>query len=159
MRLVGYPVQLGLAVAEHVEEWMREFRLMALSTASSDDDDRDGEAVRPVPERLQAMVRVLTTRYAGELSGPDRARAEAAARGQATVDLEYPLRPETEQVVLGWQAMLVAVDEFCGSEDLLTLQRPPEQVALQEWLLGEFLRQARGEPPRPWAGPLAPAGA
>jgi hypothetical protein len=37
VELRGYPVLLGMAVTEHVEEWMREFTLMAMSR-------RDGNA-------------------------------------------------------------------------------------------------------------------
>ena len=143
--LLRYPVELGMSTVEHVEDWMREFRLMALG--------RDGgTATHDVPVRLQAMVDALTRRYAAELSEPDRARAAAAARGQATVDLAYPVRDddEGEAVVRGWQAMLAEVDEWCRTEDLLTLQRTPEQVAFQDWVCDEFVRQLHGEPPRPW---------
>ena len=143
--LLGYPVELGMSTVEHVEDWVREFKLMALG--------RDGgTATHDVPLRLQAMVDVLTLRYGAELSEPDRVRAAAAARGDATVDLAYPARPgpEAEAAVCGWQAMLAEVDEYCRAEDLLTLQRTPEQVRLQDWVCEEFLRQLRGEPPRPW---------
>ena len=142
--LLGYPVELGMSTVEHISDWMREFRLMALSR-------QEGTAVHEVPARLAAMVDALTRRYAGELSTPDRLRAAAAARGDATVDLPYPVRPETEAAVVGWQQMLAEVDEYCRAEDLLTLQRSPDQVRLQDWICAEFLRQLRGEPPRPWA--------
>ena len=46
--------------------------------------------------------------------------------------------------------MLAEVDEYCRAEDLLTLQRTPEQVRFQDWVCEEFVRQLRGEPPRPW---------
>ena len=143
--LLRYPVELGMSTVEHVEDWLREFKLMALG--------RDGgTSTHDVPARLQAMVETLTRRYAGELSEPDRVRAAAAARGQATVDLAYTARPdaEGEQAVRGWQAMLAEVDEFCRAEDLLTLQRTAEQVRLQDWVCEQFLRQLRGEPPQPW---------
>ena len=146
VRLLGYPVELGMSTVEHIEEWVREFKLMALG--------RDGGgSAHDVPRRLQTMVETLTRRYGAELSEPDRARAAAAARGQATVDLTYTTRDgaEGEAAVRGWQAMLAEVDEFCRAEDLLTLQRTPEQVRLQDWVCEEFLRQLRGEPPRPWA--------
>jgi hypothetical protein len=142
--LLGYPVELGMSTVEHVEDWMREFKLMALS-------DAEGTSTHEVPARLRAMVEVLTSRYAAELSVADRLRARAAARGEATVDLPYPVRPETEATVLGWQSMLRAVDDYCRAEDLLTLQRSPHQVQLQDWICEEFLRQLRGEPPRPWS--------
>jgi hypothetical protein len=146
VRLLRYPVELGMSTVEHVEDWVREFKLMALAREDGSTPTHD------VPARLQAMVDMLTRRYGAELSEPDRVRAAAAARGQATVDLVYTARDgvEGEEAVRGWQAMLAEVDEYCRAEDLLTLQRTPEQVRLQDWVCDEFLRQLRGEPPRPW---------
>ena len=146
--LLGYPVALGMSTVEHIEDWMREFKLMSLA--------QDGPtASHSVPARLQTMVDTLRRRYATELSEPDRLRSAAAGRGDATVDLPYPVPPEAEAVVTAWRAMLAEVDEYCRAEDLLTLQRSPEQVRLQEWVCDEFLRQLRGEPPRPWSPTLA----
>ena len=148
VRLLGYPVALGMSTVEHVEDWMREFKLMALSRG-------EGLSSHEVPARLQAMLDGIQRRYAAELSEPERLRAAAAARGDATVDLSYPVRPEAEEVVTAWRAMLAEVDEYCRAEDLLTLQRSPEQVRLQDWVCEEFLRQLRGEPPRPWSPTLS----
>ena len=144
--LLRYPVELGMSTVEHIEDWVREFKLMALGRG-------DGTSDHDVPLRLQAMVDALTRRYGEALSEPDRVRAAAAARGEATVDLAYTTADglEGEAAVRGWQAMLAEVDEYCRREDLLTLQRTPEQVRLQDWVCEEFLRQLRGEPPRPLA--------
>ena len=142
--LLGYPVELGMSTVEHISDWMREFQLMALARSQGSSHD--------VPARLQAMVQSLTARYGTELSTPDRLRAEAAARGEPTVDLPYPVRPEAESAVRGWQAMLAEVDEYCRAEELLTLQRSPEQVRLQDWVCEEFLRQLGGAAPRRWPG-------
>jgi hypothetical protein len=143
--LLRYPVELGMSTVEHVEDWVREFKLMALGR-------EDGTSTSDVPARLQAMVDMLTRRYGAERSEPDRVRAAAAARGQATVDPAYTSRDraESEAVVRGWQTMLAEVDEYCRAEDLLTLQRTPEQVRLQDWVFEQFLRQLAGEPPEPW---------
>lgn len=141
--LRDYPVALGTANAEHIAEWVREFRLMAFAAP-------EGARDLDVPERLVAMVSHLTSTYGTELSEPERARDAAAARGLATVDLRYPVRPETEQTVLAWQAVLQEVDAYCRSQGLLTLARSPDLVALSDWVLEEFLRQLRGEAPRPW---------
>ncbi len=147
--LLDYPVELGMSTVEHIEDWMREFQLMALGRDA-------GTATSDVPQRLQAMVDSLTRRYGAQLSEPDRVRAAAAARGQATVDLAYPATDgaEGEAAVRGWQAMLAEVDEWCRTEDLLTLQRTPEQVRLQDWICEQFLRQLRGEAPQPWTPAL-----
>lgn len=148
--LRGYPVDLGISLTEQVEEWMREFKLIALGRGT-------GDVGQEVPDRLLQTVQLLSQRYASELSEPDRVRAAAAARGQATVDLVYPLRPGAAEAVLGWRQLTNEVDEYCRTEDLLTLQRTPEQVALQDWVCEEFLRQLQGEPPRSWAQ-WSPAG-
>lgn len=145
--LQDYPVGLGTANAEHIAEWVREFRLMAFAA-------QDQQRPLGVPERLSEMVQHLASTYASELSEPDRVRDLAAARGEARVDLRYPVRPETEATVVAWQAMLQEVDVYCRSQGLLTLARPPELVALSDWVLEEFLRQLRGEAPRPWRGRL-----
>ena len=44
-------------------------------------------------------------------------------------------------------------DELTGKV-LLSVRPPEELVALQHWYLGEFQRQARGEAPTRWDGPL-----
>ncbi len=116
--LLNYPVQLGLSLAEHVEESIREFKLIAFG-------QQTGVARQDVPDRLQQTVQHIRQRYASELSGPDRLRLEAAARGDATVDLPYPAPPEAEQVIRGWQRLLADVDEYCRTEKLLTLHRTP----------------------------------
>jgi hypothetical protein len=141
--LLGYPVQLGISVAEHVEDWLREFKLMSIGAQSN-------PPTHPVPARLQQMVDHLSHTYARELSEPDRLRAAAAAHGEATVDLAYPTRPETEHVLQQWQDLLAEVDGYCRSQDLLTLQRSTEQVAFNDWLAQEFIRQIHGQPPQPW---------
>jgi hypothetical protein len=127
---------------EHVDEWMREFRLIQIGGASAD---------HPIPELLRSTVEHLSTTYSAELTEPEERLLAAAQRGDDTVDLRYPVRDETEQVVAGWRDLLAQVDAYCANESLLTLQRPPDLVALQEWVTGQFLSQLAGEPPISWA--------
>lgn len=138
--LAGYPVQLGVRSREHVAEWMREFQLIDL-----------GGTQHAIPQELVDTVNHLTATYAQELSEPERRLEEAAARGDEFVDLTYPVRLESESVVVGWSALLQEVDDYCSAGDLLTLRRGPELVALQEWVTAEFMGQIRGRPPRPWS--------
>lgn len=44
--LLGCPVELGMSVTEHVEDWMREFTLMALSRAEARRRRRSRSACR-----------------------------------------------------------------------------------------------------------------
>jgi hypothetical protein len=141
--LIGYPVSVGLAVAEHVQDWVREFKLMGLAQQS-------GMSQHPVPQQLQKTVDWLTRTYATALSEPDRLRAAAAARGDATVDLPFPKQPGGDRVVRGWQQLLADVDDYCRHEQLLTLERTPSMVALNDWIADEFTRQLAGKPPIPW---------
>ena len=46
--------------------------------------------------------------------------------------------------------LLVEVDTYCRSGDLLTLTPPEEVRAFWIWFLLEFVRQADGEPPLSW---------
>lgn len=145
VRLLDYPVALGLANLEHVADWMREFQLMKLQYDASEDaaDPRD---------QLRRLVEQLTARYAADIDAPRRRLAEAAARGDAAFDQEYPLRPESASVLLGVQAVMAAVDEWCARQRLLTLQRPALLVEFSNWVVHEFVRQSRGEEPHPWTG-------
>jgi hypothetical protein len=51
---------------------------------------------------------------------------------------------------------MAEADEFCRSEELLTLARSPVMVAFADWYLEEFRRQVADLPARPWDGPLEP---
>ncbi len=84
IELRGYPVELGMSTVEHIEDWVREFKLMSLGREG-------GTSTHDVPQRLQAMVDALTRRYGTELSEPDRVRA-AAARTRSGSDSSAPYR-------------------------------------------------------------------
>ena len=45
-----------------------------------------------------------------------------------------------------------AADEFCRDQSLLTMPATPQQLALLDWYVGEFVRQGAGEEPQPWTG-------
>ena len=143
--LVGYPVRLGAVHQEHLDEVLREFQLLALSRP---------EVKEQVPGRLLELVDVLTTRYGADVEPARRAREQALRRGDDTVDLRYPAVPDAPRLVATWRDVMVEVDEFCRTGDLLSLATPPGVVALRHWVAEEFLRQSDGRPPTPWSGPL-----
>jgi hypothetical protein len=47
---------------------------------------------------------------------------------------------------------LQRADEFCREQRLLVLAATPQEAELERWYLGEWVRQAAGEDPRPWRG-------
>lgn len=145
VRLLNYPVALGVVNRQHVDDWLREFQLMKVryDAAQVEVDPRD---------RLRALVQDVTAKYEVETGEPRRRREEAAVRGIEAFDQEYPLRPDSESIVLALQEAAAAVDELCARAVLLTLPRPPIVVEFANWVVSEFVRQGRGEEPSPWTG-------
>jgi anti-sigma regulatory factor (Ser/Thr protein kinase) len=76
----------------------------------------------------------------------------ALASGEATTDLRVDVPKASAKVLEQFLELLDLADEFCQKQRLLSLARTPEQRRFQRWLFGEFVRQQRGEAPRPWAG-------
>lgn len=142
--LLGYPVRRGIRTREHVDALLRECLLLRLAQPQPSSS---------APARLAELAELLTSRYSAQLTEPERRKLDAFHRGQATVDLTYPLHPETAQVALAWRSALAEMDAYCHAEQLLTLATPADVAELQAWVLGEFLAQADAQPPQPWPGP------
>ena len=109
-----------------------------------------------MPARLTALVDELRGRFSGFTLQPEAALAEAATRGDDTIELEYHLPPEAVQAAADLGAMLDEADAFCRNGDLLTLATPPEALTYRRWFLGEFARQAAGEAPMAWSDWTSP---
>lgn len=153
VRVLGVPMDVYLRSSEHGDELMREFAYIAAGAADpvagTDDADEAGDAGLPV--RLTTLVEELRARFAGFTVGPTSALAEAAARGDAAIDVEYVVPPSVVPGASELGELLDEADEFCRAGDLLTLASPPETVAFRRWFLGEFVRQGSGLPPTAWA--------
>lgn len=143
--LRGYPVRLGAEQQEHWDGLLRELQLIALSQP---------EQREQVPGRLLGLVDLVTKIWSDDQTEPDRLRERALAEGRLTVDLRYPARPEVREVLLALDAVLVEVDAFCRTDDLLALARPAGVLALHQWVVGEFLGQLDGQEPTAWSGPV-----
>lgn len=141
--LVGYPVRLGMRAREHTMAILRECALLT-----------QGAATSSAPTRLIQLAQQITSAYAGELAAVEQQRADALARGDLTLDLRYPVRPDGLALVEGWQAVVVELDGYAAGPALLTQATPPDLVDLRDWSLGEFVAQLGGRPPRRWTGPL-----
>ena len=140
VRLLQVPVPLWGRTREHSEELQREFALMGMS------EDRTG-----VPARLLELIRHLRARY-GQASSPQEEQLRAALeQGVESVDVEYLLPPTVAEHSTAIGALLDEADDHCRAGDhLLTLATPEDLVVFRRWFLGEFVRQAHGEPPTPW---------
>jgi anti-sigma regulatory factor (Ser/Thr protein kinase) len=145
----GYPVVLSMRLQEHYDALTRECQLLCAAA------QRNGGTSRAeVPLRLTQLAEEMASRYAADRAAPDRRRLDAFARGEATVDLTYPLRSEIKEQIVVIREVLTEMDTYSRRNELLTLTTPPDLTALTGWVLEEYLRQADGEPPRPWDGPL-----
>lgn len=142
VRIVSLPVDVYLRAAEHNDELMREFALVA------SDGGHDEAAV---PTRLLALVDELRSRFSGFTTQPEAELREAAVRGDPTIDLFYLVPPDVARGAADLDRLLDEADAFCQAGDLLTLATPPEALAFRRWLLGEFVRQAAGEAPAAWS--------
>ena len=146
VQLLNLPIALFLRTREHHDDLVREFTLMAIQRQHSD-------APR-MSERLSDLVETLGRRYGASAGRADAVRDAAIERGDATVDLTYEVPSSIVAHLIMLTELLDGADEFCRTEQLLTLPRTPEMVAFAHWYNGEFLNQINGFPPTPWSGPL-----
>ena len=132
------PVDLMQGTLSHGAELRRELRLLAVAHQDS----------YPVASDLSAYFSALARDFRGQLGGDALLEAIQAGRGTADLDVTAPLDAADRFSRL--LELYDLADAFCRNERLLTLARSPEQVEFQSWLYGEFVRQGRGEDPKPW---------
>ncbi len=77
---------------------------------------------------------------------------EAIERGRSTVDLEYAVPASTPHTMRRLQQVLEEVYRVFADEHLLAMAPREPLRELQHWYFNEFVRQGRGEAPRPWHG-------
>jgi len=145
VRLLGYPIVVGVRASQHYEEVFREFALLAASTPTEADS---------VPARLLALIDALGRRYPRQ-ERLEVERDEAFLRGEKQRDLTVcvPRSAAAASDALG--AMLDEADDYCRAGMLLTLAAPDDVVAFRRWYLLEVTRQIHGAEPTPWPGPLS----
>ena len=115
-------------------------------------DRREGPA--PVPPHLSDAAGMFSLLFGTLAQEVATARQKAPADGADRVDVCVPLVDRTPDLIDHLGAILEAVDDFCAGEDLLSLTRPPEMVALANWIMSELTGQYYGATPTPWAGPF-----
>ncbi|HET9731228.1 MAG TPA: hypothetical protein VFP54_01015 [Acidimicrobiales bacterium] len=140
VHLIGLPVAAHSEAAQHSDEVMREFSHLA-----------EGADPSHVPARLLALNQTLQQRYAAYTQATEDELSDAVDRGLDSVDLTFSVPPDAAEGARALGDLLDEVDEYCeAGEYLLTLKTPPAALAYRRWFLGEFVRQAAGEPPTPW---------
>jgi anti-sigma regulatory factor (Ser/Thr protein kinase) len=136
------PVRVFAHFRGRYNELQRELRLLSLAHA----DDY------PVARELSELF--LRVEQERRLAAGVTVLDEAIAADVEQVDLEYDVPPSAPESMGRLLVMLEKADRFCREQRLLALAASPQQLDLQRWYLGEFVRQAAGEPPQPWTGSL-----
>ena len=140
--MLGIPLRIQAAAAEHFEELAREFAHLAAGQEGPHQE---------IPERLLTLQRALTERFSAFTQLQQDELAAATERGDESVDLHYRIPQEAGLAAAALSAMLDEADDYCaGGEFLLTLRTPPGALAYRRWLLGQFTDQLSGDPPVAW---------
>ncbi|WP_369056570.1 ATP-binding protein [Kineococcus terrestris] len=147
LRLLRYPVEVGIRMREHRETVLRELQLLGLPGGN-----RDADAVGATAQEVRQLLDAV---YGGPLSRAEADKLRAAAEGRAEVDLEYDRFPDQRSFVERWRRLVAEVEELGRARDVAVLATPGDVSALERWVCEEFLRQLDGEGPRPW--PHVPA--
>lgn len=138
--LQGVPTALFRASQDHRQDLTREFVLMTIEGASSDD----------VPARLVALSEEVTLRFGSESAATLAQVHEAEERGECTVDLVLELPPDAAAPVVAMVDLLEEADRFCEQGAMLTMAASAEVRAFRRWCADEVVAQLQGRPGTPW---------
>ncbi|WP_432514969.1 ATP-binding protein [Kineococcus sp. SYSU DK001] len=144
IRLVDYPLHLGVRMREHREAVLRELRLLTLTHAVTDPATAD---------LVGRIADLLSAEYAGHLSSASAQVLRALVAGADHVELRYPRLEDHERLVEQWRTGLRDLERLTAETGLVTSTTPRDVDELGNWVVEEFSRQLRGAPPRPWTGP------
>ena len=145
VHMLGLPVRLLLAAREHHDGVMREFRLLSLAGIEDRPD---------FPTRLVALTQILGQRFGAARQRQDRDVDDAEAHGDDTLDLTYTVPASIAPAIAVMDDLMAEADAFCAAESLMSLERPTLLKEFGRWYILEFTRQAAGEPPTRWGGPV-----
>lgn len=145
--LRDYPLRLWARQQQYTEGLLREFTLLVIG-------ERSGEMRTAAPGALVDLAEMFTTRFAQTLDALASERQAALDAGLDRMESRVPLPTGTPDLLAQAAAVLAKADAFCVHADLLTLPRPPELLAFNDWTITELTRQYEGAEPTPWPGPF-----
>ena len=142
LRLLDYPVPLGVRMREHREAVLRELQILGLGRRFGD------VRTAAVAEGIREILDLLY----GHLTPAEARTLQALAAGRDRVDLAYPRRPGHLELIERWRRCMADLAGLSARADLASLATPEDVDALERWIAEELTRQLLGEPPRPWPG-------
>jgi len=145
VELRNLPLRLLDRARQHGDALVREFAFVVHGGDSSG-----------VPARLLEIAAVSDARYANLNPEAERLCDEALARGEEFLDVEVFVPSDFRDHIIEAVPVLLEVEEFCRTGQMLTLVPPDDLRAFWVWYLAEFVRQIDGEPPQPWPATDAP---
>lgn len=144
VHVLGLPLDHQGRSQQHFDELARELTLIAEGLRQSGDRAQ-------LPSRLLDCVDQLSGEYSTFTAEQQQQLDRARFSGEATTDLTYVLPATVVPATLQLGELLDEADEYCRQgRYLLTLSTPDDLVDYRHWFLGEFVRQAAGEPPTRW---------
>ena len=146
VRLIDYPVALGIRQYEESLDLIREFQLI----------DLDQSAATTAPQDLLALAADILDRFGPMITAINEKRERAFRAGIAHIQLEYPVFPQIREIAIEGARVMGHADQYCRTGALMHLESPPELRALRRWSVEEIVRQYEGQEPRPWPT-VAPA--
>ncbi|MBO9521870.1 MAG: ATP-binding protein [Nocardioidaceae bacterium] len=138
--LVGFPVQLFAHLRLMFHELARELRLLAVIEPGNHPLAEEYATLFVQVEHERRQVRGLEV------------LEKATAAGFETVDLHYRV-PPTAPATMARVADVLRRIALGFDQTLISVKPSGELRALQDWYLGEFVRQGAGEAATPWTGP------
>ena len=141
VRMLSTPVRVWQRTAEHHDELMREFALMALAPSAT-----------PLPARLLTLVDIFGRQHGAAGALPDAVRDAALDQGEDRLDLFFDVPRATAVSAQRMRDLLDEAELFCR-EHLLTLAQPQVQADFARWWVVQFVDQCNGGPATPWPGP------
>jgi hypothetical protein len=145
--LRDYPLRLWARQREHYDSLIREFQLLLVGEGSA-------ESAHHAPRRLVELADMITSSLGAVIEAINAERQAALDRGLDRMDSRIPLVEGIPVLLAQIEAVMVAVDEYCASGEMLVLPRSAELLALQRWTRDQIITQYEGGEPTPWPGPF-----
>ncbi|HEX8862585.1 MAG TPA: ATP-binding protein [Actinomycetes bacterium] len=135
VRFVGVPVKAYLELQQYNDALFREIELIGIAL------EGPGARGEDEPDRLVSLVEQLRPMFRASSDQHREAVAAAAARGQATVDIELLAPPSIVPAARTYVGLLEEAEDLSRSGQLLTPPPPAYVSSLRRWFVDQLAAQ------------------